>query len=86
MTPFPLLGGIPIYASEFIGDLYQPLPPGRVRRRGPYRARRARRWMRAHPPYCRANGAYLMCGGRFILCHPEDLVKLRSALASQGLL
>jgi len=73
------LCGVPILTSEYLGELVvPPYPhPERLKR---YKRRTLKRWCRAHS-YYRANGTYyLMDGGKAIICHPDDLDRLRHVL------
>lgn len=90
----PLFCGIPIYTDPCLGETVTPQPPPMPR--GPYLQRRIKRWRRAHPSYTRGNGGYFLLDmpafmpgaspGKALLCHPDDLPRLRQALAEKGLL
>jgi hypothetical protein len=75
-----LVAGLKLYANEFVGEPYEPVPPDRILRRGPYRKRRELRWRRRHPPYFRPNGSVLIARDSAFV-HPGDLPRLREMIA-----
>jgi hypothetical protein len=74
--------GFQIRTSEYMGEPCFPRnPPVPVMKPGPYLKRRIRRWGRAHPNRTRGKGEYwLIADGNAIMCHPDDLAKLKAAL------
>jgi len=76
------LGGLRVQTSEHVGELVvPPYPhPERLKR---YKKRTIKRWERKNPPYYRANGTYYILGGRTVVCHPDDYLKLKVALQSE---
>jgi hypothetical protein len=75
------LHGIPIYASEYLGERVQvrfPKPGGKYQKRTAKRyGRDPRNWV------WRGKGVYYVAAGG-IWCHPDDVAKMRFALNASG--
>ena len=81
-SPF---GSIQVYANRLLGRIVTPEPPKLPK--GPYLQRRYKRWRRKHPSYTVGDGSfYFVSGGAAVICHPDDLERLKIAVRERGLI
>lgn len=71
--------------NPYCGELVTPVVPRSIRRAGPYRQRRVKRWRKKHPPYYQATGVLAVSEHHgMVVGHPDDIARLRSEIEQHG--
>lgn len=73
-----------IRSTSHIGKTVVPeMPANLLTFKGPYKARKQKRWRRENPPYTVSDGSFYLWRG-FIICHENDVIRVAEMFRQHG--